>query len=80
MTNHVHLLLHPYLTCLAPMMRRLLTGYAIYYNLRHKRTGHLFQNRYIHLNPLRAELVADLAELNDYPWTGHSVHYGQWFL
>jgi hypothetical protein len=27
-------------------MRRLLTGYAIYYNLRHKRSGHLFQNRY----------------------------------
>jgi hypothetical protein len=27
-------------------MRKLLTGYAIYFNLRHKRTGHLFQNRY----------------------------------
>ena len=27
-------------------MRRLLTGYAISYNLRHKRHGHLFQNRY----------------------------------
>lgn len=27
-------------------MRRLLTGYAIYFNLRHKRSGHLFQNRY----------------------------------
>jgi putative transposase len=27
-------------------MRRFLTGYAITYNLRHKRHGHLFQNRY----------------------------------
>jgi putative transposase len=27
-------------------MRKLLTGYAIYFNLRHKRSGHLFQNRY----------------------------------
>jgi hypothetical protein len=27
-------------------MRRLLTGYAVTFNLRHKRTGHLFQNRY----------------------------------
>jgi hypothetical protein len=27
-------------------MRRLLTGYALYYNLRHRRHGHLFQNRY----------------------------------
>lgn len=46
MTNHVHLLLRPRQTCLAPFMRRLLTGYAIYFNLRHKRSGHLFQNRY----------------------------------
>ncbi len=46
MTNHLHLLLRPRQSCLAPFMRRLLTGYAIYFNLRHKRSGHLFQNRY----------------------------------
>jgi putative transposase len=28
------------------LMRRLLTGYAVYYNRRHKRHGQLFQNRY----------------------------------
>jgi hypothetical protein len=27
-------------------MRRLLTGHAVYYNRRHSRHGHLFQNRY----------------------------------
>lgn len=27
-------------------MRRLLTGYAVYFNRRHRRYGHLFQNRY----------------------------------
>jgi len=27
-------------------MRKLLTGYAVNFNLRHKRYGHLFQNRY----------------------------------
>ena len=27
-------------------MRRVLTGYAVYFNHRHKRVGHLFQNRY----------------------------------
>jgi hypothetical protein len=27
-------------------MRKLLTGYAVSYNLRHKRHGYLFQNRY----------------------------------
>ncbi|MDD3927528.1 MAG: hypothetical protein PHT33_12810, partial [bacterium] len=31
---------------LSTYMRRLLTGYAVAYNLRHKRHGHLFQNRY----------------------------------
>ena len=29
--------------------------------------------RYIHLNPLRAGLVADLNELDKHPWCGHSV-------
>jgi len=46
LTNHIHILLRPRRSRLAPFMRRLLTGYAIYYNLRHKRSGHLFQNRY----------------------------------
>ena len=27
-------------------MRRLLTGYAVWFNRRHLRSGHLFQNRY----------------------------------
>ena len=32
--------------------------------------------RYIHLNPLRAKLVADIKELNKYPYSGHSVLTG----
>jgi len=28
------------------IMRRLLTSYALHYNRRHRRSGHLFQNRY----------------------------------
>ena len=44
--NHFHLLLQPQGTKLAFLMRRLLTGYAVAFNLRHKRAGHLFQNRY----------------------------------
>ena len=69
-------------------MRCLLTGYSKYFNERHKRVGHLFQNRYkspivdktkhflhvvkyIHLNPLRAGIVRSVADLEEYPWTGH---------
>ncbi|MFK5927222.1 MAG: transposase, partial [Desulfuromusa sp.] len=44
--NHFHLLLQPQGAKLALLMRRLLTGYAVAFNLRHKRAGHLFQNRY----------------------------------
>jgi len=46
MTNHAHILLRSSEVGLSGFMRRLLTGYAIYYNRRHRRWGHLFQNRY----------------------------------
>lgn len=44
--NHFHLLLRNGEGLLSPMMRRLMTGHAVTFNLRHKRQGHLFQNRY----------------------------------
>ena len=44
--NHFHLLLKTGLVPIATIMRRLLTGYAVSYNRRHRRFGHLFQNRY----------------------------------
>ena len=44
--NHFHLLLKTGQVPIATVMRRLLTGYAAAYNRRHRRHGHLFQNRY----------------------------------
>ncbi len=92
--NHFHLLLRTGTTPLSTVMRRLMTGYAVTFNIRHRRSGHLFQNRYksivceedpylleliryIHLNPLRAKIVADLKALDKYAWTGHSVLIGK---
>ena len=46
MPNHAHILLRSGPAGLPKLMRRLLTGYASAYNRRHKRYGHLFQNRY----------------------------------
>ena len=46
MTNHAPLLLRSSEMGLSGFMRRLLTGYAVSYNRRHRRWGHLFQNRY----------------------------------
>jgi putative transposase len=94
MTNHVHMLLRPAKSKLGNFMRRLLTGYAVTFNLHHHRSGHLFQNRfksiiceedpyllelvrYIHLNPLRVGIVSSMAELNEYPWSGHAVLMGR---
>jgi REP element-mobilizing transposase RayT len=44
--NHAHLLLRTGRIPLARVMRSLLTGYAGTFNRRHRRKGHLFQNRY----------------------------------
>lgn len=44
--NHVHLLFRTGLTPLSTVMRRILTGHAVYFNRRHRRHGQLFQNRY----------------------------------
>jgi putative transposase len=94
LSNHFHLLLRVNDIPLSKFMRRLLTGYAVTFNLRHSRTGHLFQNRYksivcneeeyllelvryIHLNPLRAGMVATLEVLDAYPFCGHGVLLGK---
>ena len=93
MPNHFHLLIRTARQPLSHNMRKLLTGYVVNFNRRHKRYGHLFQNRYksiiceddpylleltryIHLNPLRADMVKNLEELNKYPWSGHSAIMG----
>jgi len=44
--NHFHLLLRTGRVPLSTVMKRLLTGHAMYFNRKHNRVGHLFQNRY----------------------------------
>lgn len=46
MRNHVHILFKSGKGGIADVMRRQLTWYAQYYNRRHGRSGHLFENRY----------------------------------
>jgi REP element-mobilizing transposase RayT len=94
LSNHAHFLLRSGLGGIAHLMRRLLTGYAVSFNRRHRRHGQLFQNRYksiicqedayfkelvryIHLNPVRAKVVANLGELKKYPYSGHSALMGK---
>jgi len=44
--NHLHLLLRTGKWPLKRLMQRLLIRYSMYFNHRHHRSGHLFQNRY----------------------------------
>lgn len=93
MPNHFHLLVRAGGKGISPLMQRVMTGYAVSFNKRYRRAGHLFQNRYksivceeepyllelvryIHLNPLRAKLVENLAALKTYPYCGHSALMG----
>jgi REP element-mobilizing transposase RayT len=46
MKNHVHMLLRSGVEGISQLMRRLLTGYAVYFNRRYRRHGQLFQNRF----------------------------------
>lgn len=90
MPNHFHLLIRTGSRPLGDLMRKLLTGYALYFNKKYKRSGYVYQSRYksilcqeeayllalvryIHLNPLRAGIVADMDGLRNYRWSGHSV-------
>jgi len=93
MDNHAHLLFKSGQDGISAFMRKLLTWYAQYFNRRHKRTGHLFENRYksilcdeenylialvryIHLNPIRAQIVKTIEELDRYSWSGHGTIIG----
>ena len=46
MPNHFHLLIRTGRQPIYKSMKKLLTGYVVNFNRRHKRYGHLFQNRY----------------------------------
>ena len=46
MGNHYHLLLRTPQANLSKAMQWLQTAYSVYYNLKHQRSGHLFQGRY----------------------------------
>ncbi|MBK7574413.1 MAG: hypothetical protein IPI26_03940 [Elusimicrobia bacterium] len=74
-------------------MRRLMSGYAVAFNARHKRSGYLFQNRYKSIvcqeDPYFTELVRYIhlnpvragmvktPDLDQYPYCGHSALMGK---
>jgi len=87
MNTHFHLLLKTEEANLSQAMQFLNSSYAHWFNTRHIRKGHLFQDRYkshLILNPLYLSSVASYISLNpveaglvdspeEYPWS--SFHY-----
>lgn len=88
MPNHVHLLLSPEEKNLVDAMRDLFSRYAMRFNRKYERKGHLFggpyrqavcfddnyllaASLYIHLNPLKASIVADPIE---YRWSSIELY------
>lgn len=90
MSNHYHLLLETPSGNLSKIMQHINGAYTNYFNMKRKRSGHLFQgrykaivieadeyvlqlSRYIHLNPVRVNLVAKPEE---YRWSSYPEYIG----
>ena len=88
MSNHFHLLLRTGNIPISTIMRRLLTGYVVTFNHRHRRSGRLFQNRYKSILCQEDTYLMELVRyihlnpfrasilafdaLDKYPYCGHS--------
>ena len=91
--NHAHFLFRSGPPGIASLMRRLLTGYAVFFNRRYHRSGQLFQNRYksvicqedIYFKELVRYIhlnplrahIIHPSDLDVYPYCGHSALMGK---
>ncbi|RJQ16426.1 MAG: hypothetical protein C4560_09355 [Nitrospiraceae bacterium] len=91
MDNHYHLLLETPKGNLSKIMHHINSAYTTFYNVKHKRTGHLFQGRYrailVHADAYAGELsryihlnpvragIADLPE--KYTWSSYQYYIGK---
>lgn len=88
MPNHFHLTIETPSAPISKIMHFITTSYALYFNKKYERSGHLFQGRfkgilvdkeaylleltrYIHLNPVKANLVQRPEE---YPWSSYKAY------
>lgn len=92
MPNHIHLLVRQDSDfTLSKFMQTLTTAHANYFNLRHKRTGHLFEARFKHVEVTTDEFLVHVSRyihLNpssaglvrnpeDYVWTSYQHYLGK---
>ena len=89
MDNHVHLLMRMALAELSDLMRVLDSTYALIFNKRHDRTGHLFQDRFMS-EPVESDsylltvvryihrnpVEAGMSRGCDYRWSSYRAYLG----
>lgn len=89
MDNHVHLLFHGCLEDIAKVMQMTGRTYALHFNKRHDRVGHLFQGRFVSA-PIEGDahlltvvryihqnpFEGGLSETCDYPWSSYGAYLG----
>lgn len=94
MDNHVHLLIHDENRNLSTVIQSIASGYALYFNKRHKCVGHLFQDRFfsapIENDRYLLEAIryihhnpakARIAPHEEYPWSSYREYCGQpWII
>ncbi len=90
MSNHTHLLIETSTKPLSKIIHSLHTSYTQYFNLKHKKSGHLFQGRYKAILCQKDSYLLQLVRyihqnplrakivehLEDYKWSSHQIYIG----
>ena len=88
MTNHVHLLLETTAPNISQIMQNINSSYTTYFNIKHKKSGHLFQGRYKSIVVDKDAYLLELTRYihlnpvrakmvrspSDYPWSSWSEY------
>ena len=89
MANHIHLVLHMPLEGISKFMHDVKSSYALYYNKRYQRVGHVFQGRF-HSEAINDDeylltairyvhqnpLKAGICKTDESPWSSYSEYLG----
>ena len=91
MDTHLHILLESRKPNLSEFMRRLLTAYTVWFNVRHQTHGHLFAGRFKSLVVERGDYLVSVSRYihrnpveagvaknaEDYPWSSMRIYAGK---
>lgn len=90
MNNHAHFALKESTETVSNSMKKITTSYASYYNKKHNRVGHVFQDRFksevIENDPYLLSVIryihnnpekAEIAKKDEYLWSSYQLYFSQ---